>query len=276
MQVAEQIRERQSDREPHAPGPERRVEFLSPPVDFQMADEWFEFAVEDHFWFQWRLRAICETLRGAVLAQPILEVGCGNGAARRQLERELACPIDGCDVNPAALRQAPRGRGQLYFYDVHQRRPEWLGHFGTVLLLDTLEHIREPVPFLKSVAYHLRPGGQLLITVPALQWLYSRYDEADGHAKRYGLSGLRDELRAAGFALQRHTYWGLSLVPVIAIRKLVLSFLPRERAIEVGFQPGSGLVDRFLRALMRVECSLWPRAPLGTSLVGLARVTESA
>jgi SAM-dependent methyltransferase len=263
---------------PPAPAAEPRdhqVIFLSSPTEFQMADEWFDFAVAEHFWFQWRFRAIRETLGGERLDEPILEVGCGNGAARGQIEQHFGCHVDGCDVNAAALRKALPGRGDLYFYDIHQRRPEWRGHFGTVFLLDTLEHVRDPERFLKSIAYHLKPTGRVLITVPALQFLYSRYDEVDGHAKRYSLTVLRRELRAAGFSLERHTYWGLSLIPVIWARKLVLRFTPLDHAIAVGFQPRFRAVDKFLRALMDVECWLCPRAPVGVALVVLARLERA-
>jgi SAM-dependent methyltransferase len=259
---------------PVAQPAERRgksIVFLSSPTEFQMADEWYDFALAEHFWFQWRFRAIRETLGGDRLDEPILEVGCGNGAARGQIEEHLGCRVDGCDVNVAALRRAAPGRGDLYFYDIHQRRREWRGHFGTVLLLDTLEHIRQPERFLESAAYHLKPNGRVLITVPAFQFLYSRYDEACGHTKRYSLPVLRKELHAVGLSVERYTYWGLSLVPVIWARKLVLCFTPSDRAIAVGFQPRSKAVDQFLRALMHVECRLCPRAPIGAALVALAR-----
>jgi len=257
---------------PPAESLDQNVVFLSSPTEFQMADEWYDLAVTEHFWFQWRFRAIRETLGGGRLDEPVLEVGCGNGAARGQIEEHFGCRVDGCDVNVGALRKARPGRGKLYVYDIHQRRSEWRAHFGTVLLLDTLEHIREPECFLESVAYHLKPTGRILIAVPALQFLYSRYDEAVGHTKRYTLGVLRKELRAASLSVERYAYWGLSLVPVIWARKLVLRFTPPERAIGVGFQPPSKLVDKFLRALMHIECRLCPRAPVGAALVALARL----
>jgi 2-polyprenyl-3-methyl-5-hydroxy-6-metoxy-1,4-benzoquinol methylase len=249
---------------------DQNIVFLSPPTAFQMADEWYEFAAADHFWFQWRFRAICEILRRESLDEPILEVGCGNGVGRDQIEEHYGCRVDGCDVNVTALRKALPARGRLYFYDIHQRRPEWRGHFGTVLLLDTLEHIRQPEYFLQSVSYHLRPQGRLLVNVPALQRLYSRYDEIAGHLRRYNVALLRQQLRAAGFSIVHHAYWGATLLPVALARKWMLRMCSPERTIRLGFQPGSKLADRFLRGLMHIECRLCPRAPLGTSLVALA------
>jgi len=244
---------------------------LSPPVAYAMANEWFQFASATHFFFLWRFAAMRQVLEPEGVAEPVLEVGCGNAVARGQIEQHYGCAVDGCDVNQEALQQAERGRGKLYLYDIHQRRSEWRDHFATIFLLDTLEHIDEPVRFLESIAYHLRPGGRLLITVPALPVLYSRYDAADGHVKRYRVGVLRQELAAAGLTLERHSFWGLSMIPVLLVRKLVLRFLPRERVIEVGFQPPSRLVDGVLRGLMHAERRLWPRPIIGTSFVALAR-----
>lgn len=251
--------------------PTNGLVFLSPPIDYQMADEWYALATADHFWFQWRFRALLRLIGTRELEGPVLEVGCGHGVVRGQLERAYGCPVDGCDVNLSALSLAPSGRGGLYVYDIHQRRPEWREHFGTIFLLDTLEHIPEPTPFLESLAWHLRQGGMLAINVPALQSLYSRYDEVAGHVKRYNRYRLRSELATAGFTLPRSAYWGGSLLPVAAARKAMLRFISPERVIERGFQPGSAWTDGFLRLLMAIETGLPFSPPLGTSLLGLAR-----
>lgn len=244
------------------------IVFLSPPAEFQMADEWYEYATPDHFWFLWRFEAIKRLLRGAKLGPRVLEIGCGNGAARAQLEQWCGCAIDGCDLNLTALRMAPPGCGGLFFYNIFQRRAEWREHFDSVVLLDTLEHIREPRPFLEAVAFHLKPGGLLLINVPALPSLYSRYDAVAGHVRRYRVPQLREELASAGFRIQRHAYWGLTMIPVLALRKLWFACFPPQRIIQSGFQP-SWLADRVLRTLGAVERCCLPRAPLGTSLLAL-------
>lgn len=254
-----------------APSGTSAVAYLSPPATCHMADEWYDFAVEHHFWFQWRLAAMQKLLGSAGVAEPALEVGCGNAATRNQLEAALRCCIDGCDLNALALERAAPGRGQLYCYDICDRRSEWEGRFASVLILDTLEHIAEPVPFLKAAAYHMQPGGRMLITVPAHQWLYSRYDRAAGHVKRYSVSVMRRELAAAGLEIERCLFWALSLVPIVALRMLVMRFCRPDRTIATGFQPGSRLVDRVLRSLMWSERTLGTRMPTGASLVVLAR-----
>jgi SAM-dependent methyltransferase len=252
------------------------VTYLSAPTPFQMADDWYPYARPEHFWFRWRFAALRALLGAPPLPTPALEVGCGNGAARTQFEQAYACAVDGCDVNAAALRQAAPGRGQLYFYNVHERRPAWCSHFASIILLDTLEHITAPVEFLRALAWHLRPGGQLILNVPAWAWLYSRYDAAQGHVKRYTARVLRTELHAAGFTLAQHGYWGLTLLPVLLARKLMLQLTPAERVVAAGFEPGSALVQGVLDTLQRGECATRVLWPVGISLVAIARREEPA
>ncbi len=250
---------------------ERGVTLLSEPSPYHMADDWYRYASADHFWFQWRMAALIRLLDGLDLGDRLLEVGCGNGVARRQLHVHYGREIAGCDLNLVALHSAEQGGGSLYLYNVHDRRPQWQRHFSSVFLLDTLEHIDDPVSFLDSIRYHLRDEALLVVTVPALQWLYSRYDEAQGHVKRYQADLLRRELTAAGFRLLRHTYWGFSLLPIIALRKAVLRCTSPTKVVATGFQPCLPAVHAAFRGLMQVETRLLPCPPVGTSLVAVAQ-----
>lgn len=243
---------------------------LSPDTPYRMADEWFDLARADHFWFEWRLRAVQRSVGPHDFQPPALEVGCGSGAARGQLEASYHVAVDGCDVNRAALERAAPGRGALFLYDVHDRRPAWREHFSTIALLDVLEHVAEPAAFLAAVAWHLRPGGRMVINVPALPWLYGRYDRHQGHVKRYTRRTLAAELHAAGLKLSQANYWGLSLVPVAIARNAWLGFCRPEQIMRRGFQPAGRVSDAILRCLMRVECGLGTRMPLGTSLLAVA------
>lgn len=256
-----------------APAGQPAIEMLSPPIGVSMADDWYQYANTGHFWFQWRFEVLRRLLRGIDLGDRILEIGCGNGISRDQFEAELDRPVHGCDLNLAAIRLAAPGRGRLYYYNIHDRRPEWRGAFDSILLLDTLEHIDDTRGFLDSVQSHLRPGGYLVINVPAIQSLYSRYDEVAGHIKRYSVPVLKDELGGAGLELVRWRYWGWTMMPVLAARAVMLSLSSREQVIRRGFDPGSPTADRILRGLMRVELASMSAPRVGASLSALARRT---
>ena len=260
-------------RNPRVPADDAGIVFLSKPAEFRMADEWYEFATPEHFWVRWRFEIVKRVISKGELGTRVLEVGCGNGIACKQLEDWSGCDVDGCDLNLLALRLAPRGRGGLFFYDISQCRPEWRGHFDSVVLLDTLEHVRDEGAFLDAVRHHIKSRGLLLINVPALPSLYGRYDVAAGHVRRYRLPQLREALGSAGFSVVRHRYWGLTMIPVLILREFWLRWLAPQHVIEGGFQP-KPFCDPMLRAMGAIERLCLKRPPLGSSLLVLAQRVE--
>src|SRR5688572_28282733 len=107
-----------------------------------MDDAYFDFARDDHFWIQWRFEAL-RRLK-SLLPLPdstVLEVGCGSGVFRRQLEDHFGYCADGCDLNVNALQRARTGRGELLVYDINDRHPATVGKYAAVFLMDVIEHI---------------------------------------------------------------------------------------------------------------------------------------
>ena len=80
------------------------------------------------------------------------------------------------------------------------------GPVDSVVLVNVLEHILDDVALLSQVHQSLRPGGSLLLFVPALEWNYGSLDKAFGHHRRYGKRGLAKKLQAAGFRVERARY----------------------------------------------------------------------
>jgi SAM-dependent methyltransferase len=238
-------------------------------------DEWYALASAGHFWLQWRCRAALRQAAAVGLnAQAplrVLDVGGGTGVLREQLEARTAWEIDITDLHPSAVSQARRGRGRNLQYDVHEERADMVGAYDVVLLFDVLEHVEGPVSFLAALFRHLRAGGHLLVNVPALPVLFSGYDVAAGHLRRYDPATLRADVESGGFDVRDVRYWGLSLVPLLFARKALLRGRAGPEVIREGFQPPRPWVNRGLISLMRAETALFARPPLGTSLLAAAR-----
>jgi len=249
----------------------QKIIFLSPQSDCFMADEWYQFATSDHFWMNWRFEALKRIIPKDFKWGKTLEVGCGTGVLRKQIETFYGCTVVGCDLNLNALQMTIESMSPLYFYNIHQRHEDFRENFSTILLLDVLEHIEDPVTFLNSVSFHLNKGGRLIINVPAIQILYSPYDKVAGHIRRYNISNIENELHSASFRIERATYWGMSLIPLLMIRKFILRFFREDKIIQVGFQPSSPLIDRVLRFIMRIEYAIFSKPPAGTSLLVIAQ-----
>ncbi|MGH8092339.1 MAG: class I SAM-dependent methyltransferase [Chthoniobacterales bacterium] len=245
-----------------------RIEVLSEPKAIGMADEWFQFVSAEHFWMQWRHVGILRALKAAnVPLKRALEIGCGSGVARKMLERDLGVPVDGCDLSRTGLEMAEPGRGRLLFYDILQLEPSMLGQYDAVFLLDVVEHITDDTTFLAAALQHLRPGGVMVVNVPASMLLFSQYDRVTGHVRRYTRRSLANLFRGCGLEPEGLTHWGLSMVPVLLARRLFLRMVPPAETMRVGFAPPNRVVQSLFQTLKNIETALPIAMPFGTSLL---------
>ena len=174
--------------------------------------------------------------------------------------------MDATDLNLRALDRCRPRRGRTLYYDVKEERPELLGNYDVVVLFDVLEHLAEPRPLVASALKHLKRGGTLLVNVPALPGLMSQYDRATGHLRRYTRQTLADELAGLGLRTRALRYWGLSLVSLLAARKILLA-RGGEKTIQRGLRPPFALANTALTALMRLETALVREPWVGASVL---------
>lgn len=246
-----------------------RIEVLSPVRGQAFPEEWYDASDASHFWFRWRLAALRRALRDAGVGpgyRTALDVGCGAGILAAQLEGALGWTVDGTDLNMAALERCAPRRGRTLYYDVTEERPELIGRYGAVILFDVLEHLPEPRVLVRAALRHLAPGGLLLVNVPALPGLTSAYDRAAGHLRRYTVPTLAGELDGLGLTTRVLRHWGLSLVPLLALRRALLAG-GGPRTIDRGFRPPLPGVNAALAGLMRVETAVLRAPPAGTSVL---------
>jgi len=259
---------------PHA---HSRIEFLTPIRLIAFPDEWYEINAEEHFWFEWRARAASALIRTASLPvdQPlrVLDIGCGTGITCRQLRRTTTWTFDGADLNVDALSRCDLGGpGRILCYDLLEKRPEFHERYDVAILFDVVEHIEDTRPFLEAVLYHLKPGGVVLVNVPALMGLYGVYDTVAGHFRRYTRQTLADEFTPFEATVLDQKYWGFSMVPLLWVRKLVLRGRTDEATtIRTGFRPPSSLAHRILKGAMSLETAVLKSPPLGSSVMSAVR-----
>lgn len=240
-----------------------------------MGDAWFDIASLDHFWVRRRFEVL-RSFAGGSLTQrmSLAEIGCGHGLLQRQIEDALALAVDGYDLNLHALSMSVSRRSALFCYDIFERQPDRLSRHDALFLFDVIEHLDDDANFLSCAADHVKPGGIILVNVPALQICYSAYDVAVGHVRRYDSRSLTDVARRAGLVVEAHTYWGLPLLPVLVWRKLTIRGATPEAIIRNGMNPPGALANQLLLRLSRLEPC--PQKFTGTSLMAVLRKPKNA
>jgi SAM-dependent methyltransferase len=237
-------------------------------------EQWYDAASEDHFWMEWRARVLSEHLLRVGLdpraALSAFDIGCGHGAVQRQLARSTVWIIDGCDLNDVAIARNTGHRGCIRRYNIFDKSPELRERYDIVFLLDVIEHVKDPVALLNAATYYSKPNGVVVINVPSVPSLTSAYDKAVGHLRRYTKSSLRRDVSDAGLRIITISYWGMSLLPLLALRKLLLSFTRPKNIIVRGLNPPGRLADKILRMTMTAELAVTHDAPWGTSLLAVA------
>ena len=178
------------------------------------------FAIEDrHFWFRARNRVIGALVRDltANLAPGyrVLEVGCGTGAVLATLEKTCdQGTVIGMDLFEEGLGFArQRTSCQLVQGDIHN--PPFEEKFDIVGLFDVLEHLPDDRRVLNDLAHLLAPGGALMLTVPANPSLWSYFDEAGHHQRRYEEAELTQKLQESGYRIEFLTPYMAALFPLV-------------------------------------------------------------
>ncbi len=247
----------------------RNIEYLSAPAPVSMADQWFEIAAIDHFWIRRRFDVL-RRLAGSLIpgAREIADIGCGHGLLQRRIEEVYGRAVTGFDLNEYALKQNLSRISKVCCYDIHKKDATLRERFDLIFLFDVLEHITDEDRFFKALMFHLAPGGKVVVNVPAGKWAYSAYDEAAGHVRRYSIGTLRAAAGRNDLEVTDWSYWGLPLVPALALRKLwLMGNHDQKKIISTGFDSRTLAINKTLGFVAR--CEPIPQKLLGTSLMAV-------
>jgi SAM-dependent methyltransferase len=146
-------------------------------------------------------------------------------------------------------------------------------------MFDVLEHIPDDARVMAEVARVLRPGGRVMVSVPAYQFLFANNDRIAQHQRRYTRSRLRDTFDQAGLAVERNTHANVFLFPlilpaVLAIKAIENLFPKKLDPDHTNLSwPLPGFVHDLLFRVFAAELFFSRRIdwPAGHSIAGIAR-----
>ncbi len=189
--------------------------------------------VEDrHWWYRGRRRVLERTIARLALPAParILDAGCGSG--RNMVELAPRGTVTGIELSDASVAAArARGIGEVVQGSLLEL-PFAEDSFDLAVCLDVIEHLQDDRTALGELRRVLAPGGALLVTVPAYQWLWSGHDEINHHHRRYNRAALLAAATDAGWRCEFATYFNSLLLPVAILLRVLDRVQTRARATE--------------------------------------------
>jgi SAM-dependent methyltransferase len=239
------------------------------PAEYQLMD-----AAEDGMWWYRALHA--QVLDALAAARPghgrLLDAGCGTGGFLARLRREWPDqPATGLEYHPAAAARAAAKSGVPVAVGSVNAMPFADASFSAVVSLDVLCHEAvDPPAALAEMLRVLRPGGVLVVNLPAFDWLRSTHDLRVRNARRFTARSAAAMLAEAGLVRVRPRYWNSLLLPLMVLQRKLLARAPDGRSDVAPFSPW---LDRSLHAVTRLERLLQARGipfPAGGSVLATA------
>jgi SAM-dependent methyltransferase len=228
---------------------------------------------KSYWWFvgkQFLVKTLLKELSFERFApRKVLDIGCGTGITLKLLEG--FGQAYGMELSSEAIHFL-RQREVKYIVqsDAGQRLPFKDCTFSAITCLDVLEHLDDDVNVLKEMARVCRPGGHVIITVPAFSFLWSLHDVALHHRRRYTKWQLLGKVSRLGYKVVKVSYYNFVLFfPILSVRRLK-PFVFHERNFRSDFfLPLPKFANSLLGVLLLGEilCLRFLNFPFGVSLV---------
>jgi SAM-dependent methyltransferase len=227
-----------------------------------------------HWWFVGRRAVIDALISGLVLpeAGKILEAGCGTGGNIATLRRHGSVSAFEPHVDALAYARERHPDDDILPGALPSQVPHEPGSFDLVAALDVLEHVDDDVGSASALADLVRPGGWLIVTVPAHQALWGSHDRRLHHVRRYGRAEMLRLFERDDLELVRCTPFNMVLAPIAVLYRILETVLRLDLGNQERVPPS--LLNRLLGRLFGME-AWWVRTgrglPYGISYAAVFR-----
>ena len=224
-----------------------------------------------HWWYRARREVLSDYITryaGLPGDARILEIGCGTGHNLPMLAR--FGEVDAIEIDPAARAVAARRLGKPVGDAPLPELPGVArGAYDMIAVLDVVEHIEDDVAALRAMADCLKPGGRILIAVPAHPWMWSAHDVVNHHHRRYTKGTLAKAIADAGLRSRKMRWMNSLLFPLAAAARVAGRITGRDDSDD---SPPAKPLNTLFERVFRLERHLVGRVPMtpGVSIVTLA------
>jgi SAM-dependent methyltransferase len=224
-------------------------------------------AAEDRMWWYRALHErLCDAL--ADIQGDVVDAGCGTGGFLAVLGTQRPDLVRfGVEWNHEAAARAAGKSGAAVAGGNVNALPFAEASFDAAVSADVLSHVAvDPPAALAELKRVLRPGGRLVLNLPAYSWLLSAHDRRVHNARRFTAAGIDGLLRQAGFVRIRVRYWNSLLLPLMILQRKILA-----RGDPVSdVAPVRPWVDFTLHGMTKLERNLTVALPFGGSVLAIA------
>ncbi len=227
-----------------------------------------------HWWYRARREVLAALIARNVrppAGAAILEIGCGTGHNLDMLGQFGT--VDALELDDQARAIAQNRLGKIVMQSpLPALKRVKIAHYDMIGAFDVIEHIVDDTAALASIAQRLKPGGKLLMTVPAHQWMWSAHDVVNHHHRRYSKAGLRALIGASPLKLEAIGYFNSLLFPVAVAERLASKARGKD---EADLKLPAAPLNAALEKAFALERYLIGRVPLppGLSLFAVASAT---
>jgi SAM-dependent methyltransferase len=229
---------------------------------------------EHHWWYRGRRRIIRSELDQLPLppGARVLDAGCGSGRTLEELTDYG--DVAGIELNPDAAELArTRGVGEVLVGRLEEM-PWAEDTFDLITCLDVIEHTPDDRLTLAELRRVCKPGGFMLVTVPAYQALWSLHDEANHHYRRYSRRSLRAAAAGSGWTVRRMSSFNSLLLAPAAVVRVAQRRLGTHTGYTNDLDLGPAWLNDVLEQPLKLEASWLARGrtlPAGLSLMAVLR-----
>ena len=226
-----------------------------------------------HWWFITKKKIVLDMIDRYLTKKDnirILDIGCGSGLMLNALEEKGQ--TYGLDMSNDAIRFSK----EIFTGEVRKGLlPDEISYeenfFDLITALDVIEHVDRDVDALEVIHSRLATGGKAVITVPAYMFLWTSFDVANEHKRRYTLKELNVKLIQAGFSVEKISYYNTLLFPPVLVVRMLNNLLNRDGSSDVDMP--SKLINFILMKIFGFEKYIlrFVNFPFGVSILAVVR-----